>query len=394
MGISDILIGKIDAFMKHHVIHQINPNKIHWWVSLSGGKDSYSMARVLYDWYKKNNCLFHGIGFYINQWGNASINSHLCKTIDWMPIIMIDGTDTTMMLTNYSSGMQAPCSKCSTARKIIGDQYIMQHYKDGYYNVLARGLHLSDMAISYLWRDFWGIDTISFANKLTKGKPFERLPLEKELYLAKPLCYVREYECEEFARITKYTSACCGCPACRYPSRRDIVEESLKLYYPKGLWEFEVRGIKEYLNNIGSALKTQINSMSGIESKCCQLPPDFALFAIEYWKSHEKVSPRYFSRTRRLDDIGHDYLVKHQKSDVSKLYLPKFYSDEPLSAKEKIMIATVGPFWGGIGFKNQDYKSYVFQMQYDIFNIEINKEWSQVIPILEAYYEMKDQQSV
>ena len=61
--------------------------------------------------------------------------------------------------------------------------------------------------------------------------------------------FVREFESQSFSESNNYEAYCCGCPACKYPSRRDIVEESLlKLFDNNPLWEFNIPGLIDYLN--------------------------------------------------------------------------------------------------------------------------------------------------
>lgn len=390
MKIDDIILDKIDIFMKKNIISIMDPNKVFWWISVSGGKDSYAMALALFLWYKKNNYIFNGEGIFINQWSKDEIYYYLCKKIDWMPVRIIDAVNETSVYTNYKIGMQAPCSRCSQVRKDIGDAYIMQYYRNGYYNVLARGLHLTDMAISYLWRNFWGIDTIVFAEKLEKGKPFEKLNLKKEIYLAKPLCLVREYECEQFSNYHQYKAICCGCPACAFPSRRDIVEESLRQLLDDALWEFSINGISVYLDRIDvGSNNIKECSLQGEESKHPHLSFDFIEYALKYWKSCIKRINTKFDTNNYLDDIGYNYLVNNVYCLSDKIYMPKFFSDIELSKKEKIMVATVGPFWGAIGYSDTQKRDSILQLQYDICNIKIDKLWSQVNSILNSYYKAK-----
>lgn len=390
MKIDDIIMIKIDMFMKKNIVNLMDPNKVFWWISVSGGKDSYAMALAIFLWYKKNNYIYNGEAIFINQWDKREIYHYLCKKIDWMPVRIIEAVNDTSMYTNYKIGMQAPCMKCSQVRKQTGDIYIMHHYKNGYYNVLARGLHLTDMAISYLWRNFWGIDTIDFAENLEKGKPFEKLNLQKEIYLAKPLCLIREYECEQFSNLHQYKAICCGCPACAFPSRRDIVEESIRQLWDDGLWEFSVKGIKTYLDqiDIGSNNIREV-SLRGKENKCSHLSGDFIEYALKYWKSCIKYTNIVFDTSNYLDDIGYNFLVNNVECSSEKIYMPKFFGDVELSIKEKLMIATVGPFWGAVGYSDKKKRDNILQLQYDICNIKIDSLWSQVNSILKCYYNVK-----
>lgn len=247
----EIVLQKVDIYMQKYITPYFNPSKVYWWFSLSGGKDSFVMAHVMNEWYRRNNFSFHAEGFCVSQWNKNSPYLLLQEQITWMPVIIIDGIELTKSTVNYTFGDQAPCHSCSLIRKEIGDSFIINNYKDGYINIIARGIHLTDMAISYLWRIFWGVDINSFANNLEKGNPLVKLNIQPTVYLAKPLCFVREYETQEYANQLNFRSICCGCPACRYPSRRDIVEESLKLLFSSEKWEFDVFCINNYIKLIG-----------------------------------------------------------------------------------------------------------------------------------------------
>ena len=372
--------------MQAYIIPSFDPDKVYWWISLSGGKDSFTMAYALYLWYAENCCSFQGEGIYIKQWDEVGISEHLRRNISWMPITVIHGEEDTLKNTNYSFGSQAPCSKCSQVRKNVGDQHIAHQYKQGYYNILARGLHFTDMAISYLWRDFWGIDTEQFANTLEKGNPLVKLKPLENYYLAKPLCYVREFECEQFTKLFKYVPICCGCPACSFPSRRDIVEDSLGMLFSSELWEFGIHGIPSYLNNIKAPESIYEISMPGKENKCSRLSPEFSDFAIQYWKSREKRIACAFNDSEFLDSIGYKYLRTHEWSYNNQLFLPKYYTGTTLSNEEKMLIATVGPLWGAIGFFDKSFRNSVLSLQFEMFGINIDELWSQVNPILQEYY--------
>lgn len=393
MEIDDIILNKIDIFMEKNIINNIAPDKIFWWISVSGGKDSYTLALALLLWYKKNNYVFNGEGIFINQWNKDNVYNNLCKKIDWMPIRNINAVKETFKYTNYKFGMQAPCSKCSQVRKDMGEKYIMKYYRDGYYNILARGSHLTDMAISYLWRNFWGIDTAVFAKNLEKGKPFQKLKLDKEVFLAKPLCLVREYECERFSDYHQYKAMRCVCPAYTFPSRRDIVEESLRQLFDDTLWEFNVYGINIYLNTINAEASIKEYSLQGKESKCPYLTIDFIEYALKYWKTRIKQANILFDASNYIDDIGYNYLVNNIKCTSNKIYMPKLLSGIDLDKNEKAMIATVGPLWGAIGYSNRQNKEKILGLQNEICNIKIDKLWSQVNFLLQSYYNAKERSS-
>lgn len=384
VNIYETVLQKIDIYMQKYITPHFNPSKIYWWFSLSGGKDSFVMAHSIKEWYKLNNFSFYAEGFCISQWNKYTPYSLLKEQISWMPITIIDSIDLTRNTIKYTFGSQAPCSACSLIRKNVGDSYITDNYKDGYVNIIARGLHLSDMAISYLWRIFWDINIDSFTNKLEKGNPLVKLNMQSITYLAKPLCFVREYETQEYSNQLNFHSICCGCPTCRYPSRRDIIEESLKLLFSSIKWEFEVYGIRNYLKLIGGNTSIEEISLSGLELKRSHLPVEFFDYMLNNYKNKDFYN--YSNSKYFLDDIGAEYLTKHRKYDLDKIIQPKLYSDVPLTVPEKSIIATVGPLWGCIGYQNKLVRNKLIEFQNSKYNIKIDHQWSQVIPFLEDFY--------
>ncbi len=384
VSVYETILQKIDIYMQKYIMPYFNPSKVYWWVSLSGGKDSFVMAHSMNEWYKRNNFSFHAEGFCVSQWNKNVSYSLLQEQISWMPVTVIDSIDLTRTSINYMGGNQAPCHACSVIRKNVGDSFITNNYKNGYINIIVRGIHLSDMAISYLWRIFWDIDIDVFTNKLEKGNPLVKLNLEPMVYLAKPLCFVREYETQKYSTELNFHSICCGCPACKYPSRRDIVEESLKLLFSSNKWEFEVYGIRNYLKLIGCDTSIEEISLSGLEFKRPHLPVEFFDYMLNILKN--KYLYNCSNSTCFLDDIGVEYLTKYKKYDFDEIFHPKLYSDIPLTLPEKSMIATVGPFWGCIGYRNKSIRDKLMELQNNRYNIRIDYLWSQVIPLLKDFY--------
>ena len=381
----EVLLEKINIYMQKQILPFFNPSKIYWWFSLSGGKDSFVMAHGLKEWYTRNNYAFSGEGFCVRQWSKDTLYSVLQSQITWMPVIIIDGLDATNDTIKYVYGSQAPCHKCSLVRKSLGDAYILDHFKKGYVNILARGLHLSDMAISYLWRVFWHIDINAFASNVEKGKPLVKLNFHPNLYLAKPLCYVRELETQLYASHVNYCSICCGCPACIYPSRRDIVEESLRLLFTSEKWEFDVPGIRAYLNQIGASSEIEKISLPGTERKRPHLPNGFFEYAVDTFIA-KKASVNFPCSSVYLDEIGTRYITHYDSFHSTTVLSPKLYCEKPLTHVDKVMIATVGPFWGCVGYQDKDIRNYLLEQQNRIFGYNINQLWSQVIPFLREYY--------
>lgn len=386
-------LNKIDLFMQLYILPQFDPNNIYWWFSLSGGKDSYSMCFGIYLWYEKNKYHFQGSGFNIKQWEN-NVYEFLCKQIDWMPVISIDALKETKSLIDYKRGEQAPCRLCSNIRKQTGDDNLFPRMDKEKVNIIARGLHMGDTAISYLWR--WVFcDPISSNFISSKYQPL--VNINDNTYLAKPLCFTREIETQIFSQNHGYITSCCKCPACKYPSRRDIVEESLLYLYKSEnneLWEFSVPNMVNYLKHIGMKNLDFLinNSIKGFADKNNHIPDSFYLFALENFRRVQKtINLDMFNPNIYLDDIGRDGLLSSSKIELrGKLPIPKFFKTGlTLTEYEHRMIATLGPFWGFIGL-SQECQNSVLQIQNKIFNFTPNTLWEQTNDMLNLFYKEKD----
>ena len=380
---------KVDQYMNNFIISRFNPNEIHWWFSMSGGKDSYSMCLGIYLWYIQNGYDFKGTGFMIKQWDNDVLRM-LQKQIDWLRIICVDAYDETQKVLNYQDGDQAPCKRCSDIRKSAGDRELFPLMDRNKVNLIVRGLHLSDTAISYLWR--WVFN--DFVNKsLHTVKYLPLTQIKEHVFLAKPLAFTREIETEEYSKMFGYISSCCKCPACRYPSRRDIVEESILYIYRSAnldYWELSVPGITDYFeHNAPNDWKELINiSVGGFAHKCNHIPDDFYSFAFDYFDSKMRyLDLSIFDINNCLDDIGRDGILTGEKKIYSgKIPIPKFFcKDLSLSEYERRMIATLGPFWGFIGLDKEQHKQ-VMRLQNDILGYMPNKMWEQVNYLLNIFY--------
>jgi hypothetical protein len=142
-----------------------------------------------------------------------------------------------------------------------------------------------------------------------KATPITQLP--NATFLVKPLFYVKEFEAQGFAQEAGFVAACCGCPACKYPSRRDITEETFLLAFRGPLWEFDVPGVRELIHARGGETLARALAMSapGLETKKNHLPHEFFQFAVNRYLDRidkSALSDLYseFDPTTCLDDIG------------------------------------------------------------------------------------------
>jgi tRNA(Ile)-lysidine synthase TilS/MesJ len=392
-SVSYCIDSKIDYFMHKHVLHSFNPEDIFWWLSLSGGKDSYTMAKALKHWYDTNGYKMTACGLTIDQWGNPFLKK-LNESFQWLDLKIIDAKEKTLKYTKYQNGRQAPCRECADVRRTFTNQIISAN-KTRKINFIARGLHLSDTAVSLLWRYVWGRDP--FQSILEEGKYHPLKKLWENSYLVKPLFYMREFETQRYAILNKFQPLCCGCPACHFPSRRDIVEETIVEFFRTPLWEFNVPGVInliDYFAGIGTSKVLKEFSMPGTELKSCHLPEDFNDFVIDYYRTKLIGSVKQ-SIMNAFNDLDLDKIGTRRLCDntplfkCKKLPIPALLKDNRvITDGAESMITALGPFWGAIGLVPPQ-KRRAFALQEKIFGIKINQSFSHVIDVLNIYYRRK-----
>ena len=384
------LSAKFDLFMKLYVLPKFNPESIRWVFSISGGKDSFTMCDVVHDWYLLNSYRMNAMGIHIWQWGNEFPNLRIRDNLPWLEQYrIIDARELTNNTIHYVDKSQAPCHSCATVRHTVSDK-LLKEIGTEFPVFLCRGLHLSDIAISILWRLFWNADEYSFSNK---GLPV--VNLYQNQYLVKPLCFAREYECQEYSKIKHYALYSCACPMSTFPSRRDIVEESIRYFYKSNLWEFEIPYISTYLESNAKLESHNIIkelSLEGIVKKNNSLPNDFFDFVLERLMEKKAAGiNKNNDKLPQIDTIGYNLLKDGKIIDSSYpiSYTCKFIAD-PMSLTDfdRRMIATLGPFWGACALPLSE-KEYYWRLQNKIYEIKIDKNWSQVEYWLKKYYAYK-----
>jgi tRNA(Ile)-lysidine synthase TilS/MesJ len=386
----ETIYEKIDFFMKKHVLDQIDPNTIHWWFSLSGGKDSYAMATQVKAWYKKNNLSLEATSLTFDQWNNPNINK-IHDQFEWLDSHIIDISNETKRVTNYKEGDQAPCRECSDLRRNFTDSIIQNHCDSNQINFVARGLHLTDTAISFLWRFIKGCDPFPCIIEEKKYYPFKYL--YDKTFLVKPLYYVREYETQKFANEVNFTPICCNCPGCAYPSRRDIIEETVALLIKSELWEFDIQGISDLVKYHTSEIDFRFilnNSLHGVENKHNHLPDGIFEYALTYFrdKAHFiKFNNTCFNPNFDLDEIGYNRIInKNNLKEYDGIPIPRFFDEnKSISKYDSMMILLMGPFWGAIGL-SKSQRDYIFNLQKEYFGISLDDHYSHVIELLNSYY--------
>ncbi len=385
--------AKVDLFMERHVLTAFDPSDIFWWFSVSGGKDSFAMVHGIQNWYNRNGISAEIAVFHINQWGGRTTEC-IVKHFKEYDFRIIDGCALTGSRTKYEFGQQAPCRECADVRRDLNDELVYsESLKNNKINFICRALHLSDVAVSLLWRYSILNDPVSDMTKAQKGQPLSRL--WHNTFLAKPLSYVREYEAQQYAQSLHFEPVCCGCPACLFPSRRDIVEETLLQFNRSTLWEFSVPGLNDLLCHwvdAETAYASQNLSAPGLEIKKAHLPVDFGDFAVDFFrKKGGSELPRkirsLFDPNVDLDEIGRKRLEEyHPLVQAKRLPLPSLLSGEKsINNLEALMIGALGPFWGAIGLTHT-LSEKAFRLQRLCYDLSIDKKWNHVTQLLNEYY--------
>lgn len=379
------LVHKVDLFMKLHILPKFEPDKIHWVFSISGGKDSYVLCESIRNWYNAHSLPLKASGIYIWQWGEENPQEFLQNTFPWLQNLQVIDTRTcTASLLKNGKNQQAPCRSCSDIRHHFSDIYLEQ-LNTNCPILLCRGLHMTDMIISILWRLIW----FGPGNRLEgKGKPL--VHLTKNAYLAKPLCFVREYESQMYAFQNNYTPLRCDCPAHLYPSRRDIIEESIRQFYTSPLWEFDVPGSDQYLHDTAglsdiSYLKSI--SLCGQEAKENTIPDGYFEFAKKHFLQ-SNIPDTLFASAPLLENYAADFLSFGAYSNHPEYkFSCKLLSDpNSISSFDLKMIGTLGPFWAS--FVLPPHQRELFNLtQKQIWGFVPDVNWSQVYSLMNLYYE-------
>jgi len=390
------LKSKLDLFLRKHVLPRFSPERIFWCLSVSGGKDSYCLAHSLMAWYEERNLNFHGIGLHIDQWGGAV--REIQELIPWLEIHIVNARSMTASHTGYTPGMQAPCRKCSDVRRLCTDTYLRTIPQNFEAVFVARALHLSDTAVSLLWRHTFGIDAAGDMVKANKAAPIAKLSYAN--YLVKPFSFVREFEAQAYAYSNGYTKLCCGCPACNMPGRRDIVEESILNILHSPFWEFQIPGLADLLDYYsGYQTWNEIMQAStpGIEKKVPHLSNSFFDFAVDYYLSKLKTSlkqPNHLQLDydKDLDVIGIQKIFSSlHPLKINRLPAPALLiRPDSLTLLERKLISCLGPFWGALSL-NRSTRDTALEYQQQLFGLAFDKDLSFVTDLIRKQKEEKNE---
>jgi tRNA(Ile)-lysidine synthase TilS/MesJ len=400
---TDHLLHKLDYFFTDYILPELDPSRIVWLFSLSGGIDSWACKELVSTWYKSKGMSIREKSFHINQW-----EAPVALTFKKEKVEVLNAQSATRNRLNYITGQQAPCHTCSGVRHDYTDRMIqtaLTEVAPSDIVIAVRGHHLTDLAISLLWRYLIGRNPSADMLSASKGHPFQHL--EERAYLAKPLIYILKSELEAFAEENKVNGecACVACPAHNHPSRRDVVNETAGkvLAIQTSLWEFSVHGLKILLNmwskNTKTADEIQECSLIKSQSQHAHMPMDALDSVEEFYCNHlnKAALPQILSKLSKqftLDDFALPILLGHTTQPVAldSIPIPKFLQqfmdnkEFKLSLEERLMLLCLGPFWGAFALPQQ-LEQDVSEVRAKIFpDLSFDEQWSHVGTFLRWHY--------
>jgi len=360
------IFKKVTFFFDRYIETLFPAEDILWVFSLSGGKDSFSMFQAIAHWYAVHKKKFTYRNIHIRQWGMGEPDTLALQYAE-----ILDYTQETLLL-NKKARVQAPCRECANIRRLATDGFIESLSHPGPV-FIARGLHLTDTAVSFAWRHFFGIPPLLDSQKNNKYQPITRL--KNNIYLAKPLCFTREYETSSYAGNLRLQFSTCACPAPEAPPRRDIIKELLPSL-PHKIWELEIEDIENYIAHWGGEDAVEfvtLTSFIGTEPRPCILSEPFIEFCMDHFlkKATRKPKGTQPSTTQQFRDNIIFNLTKNSNT---------------LDEKRKFI--TLGPLYEDYA-KCDHKKITALAIQREILSLNITDKLQHIAILLKKFMESK-----
>ena len=167
-------------------------------VCISGGKDSFLMAKLFQE-LKRHNKIPFEIGFLVMDPGYATKNRKLieenAKKLE-IPIHIFDSN----IFENVSNVEKSPCYLCARIRR----GYLYANAKELGYNKIALGHHYDDVIETILMGMLYGAQIQTMMPKL-KSSNFE------SMQLIRPMYYIREKYIVHWAEYNNLKFLNCAC---------------------------------------------------------------------------------------------------------------------------------------------------------------------------------------
>lgn len=357
------LQAKVNLFMEDFILPKFDPTRILWVFSLSGGVDSWVTREAIRAWYQEKSLEILEETLHVDQW-DAPI-ADLLRKGHWGVSFVADKRATSRNL-GFNSDTQAQCGPCSIIRRDATDNFtygLLQAYP-GTDVIVARGHHLTDLAVSILWRLLAGRSPVSDLVSSGKGHPLSEL--ENRSYLAKPLIYATKSEIETVAKSRNLVGACAclSCPAHGIPSRRDIMNITAVPALAMSLrgWELQLPGVRDIIQTwTNDARKWHlVKELSDPDTSvlCSESVPQIPLSSAKSFydnalcESALEALSQEFDFSSTLDAEAFSFLAGKPPLGFTRVPVPAYLlrhlrlPEENYSIRERLMMLCYGPFWG------------------------------------------------
>ena len=168
-------------------------------VCLSGGKDSYTMLKLLLAWRAKSRRCFEILAFTLDQTQPGWNDEYMRAWLDERDInYVILKRDTYRVVKEKIPQGKTYCSLCSRLRR----GHIYRYARDHGYNKIALGHHRDDLIQTLLMSMFYNGQISSMPPKL--------LTDDKRLLVIRPLAYCQERDIKQYARAQKFPLIPCN----------------------------------------------------------------------------------------------------------------------------------------------------------------------------------------
>lgn len=212
-------------------------------VCISGGKDSFLLAKCIEELIKHGNVNFKAYYVSMNP-GYSQKNQEMIKENAKILNIDLKTFDSDIFAQAESVNMKTPCYMCARMRR----GYLYSKAQELGCNKIALGHHFNDVIETTLLSMFYGSETKTMMPKLHSDN-FEGIELIRPLYL------VKEDDIISWARYNNLTFLNC---ACKFTQRSLVDENVSKRKEIKNL----IKELKKVNNNIDINIFTSLNNVN------------------------------------------------------------------------------------------------------------------------------------
>lgn len=187
-------------------------------VCISGGKDSFILAKILQHYQKHSEKNFSLIFLAMDGGYSQQVRQHIEQNAQKLNInLEFFNTDVLQVIKKYSE--KHPCFLCSKMRR----GYLYKEAQLRGCNKIALGHHYDDAIETVLMSVIYGGQVQSMLPRL-KSKNYQGMELIRPLY------FVRESDIIEWSEFAKLSFLPCGCPASenKENTKREQIKQLIK----------------------------------------------------------------------------------------------------------------------------------------------------------------------